>query len=100
VIVWGLAIVGSFTWNVTLSVVSRVFHYAVTCAALIALRRSQPQTARFRLPGGPVWAVLGIVICVLLLTQVDLSQSRIMVATVAAALLNWAWVRKREPAKA
>ena len=100
VIVWGLAIVGSFTWNVTLSVVSRVFHYAVTCAALIALRRSQPQTARFRLPGGPVWAVLGIVICVLLLTQVDLSQSRIMVATVAAARLNWAWVRKREPAKA
>jgi len=47
-----------------------------------------------------VWAVLGIVICVLLLTQVDLSQSRIMIATVAAALLNWAWVRKREPAKA
>ncbi len=27
--VWGLAIVGSFTWNVTLSVVARLFYYAV-----------------------------------------------------------------------
>jgi len=94
-LVWGLAIVGNFTGNVTLSVVSRVFHYGVTCAALIMLRRKQPDAVRFRLPAGPVWAVLGIVICVLLLSQVDLSKSLILMATVAAAVLNWLWVRER-----
>ena len=47
--VWGLAISGSFAWNVTLSVVARLFYYAVVCAALIALRRKQPQAAGFRL---------------------------------------------------
>lgn len=94
-LVWGLAIAGSFTWNVTLSVVSRVFHYGVTCAAVIMLRRKQPGTADFRLPAGRVWAVLGIAICGLLLTQVDLSKSIILIATVAAAVLNWLWVRGR-----
>jgi basic amino acid/polyamine antiporter, APA family len=93
--VWGLAIIGSFAWNVTLSVIARLFYYGTVCAALIALRRKQSAAAQFRLPGGPALAALGILICLVLVTQVDLSQSRILVATVAAALLNWAWVRSR-----
>jgi len=92
--VWGLAIVGSFAWNVTLSVVARLFYYGVVCAALIALRRKQPLAAGFRLPGGQVLAVLGVAIAVALATQVDLSKSVILAATVGAALLNWAWARK------
>jgi basic amino acid/polyamine antiporter, APA family len=95
--VWGLAIVGNFTWNVTLSVVSRLFHFAVTCAALIALRRTSPERGWFRLPGGPVFAVVGILICLALATQVDLSKSRILVAMFAAGFLNWAWARYRSP---
>jgi APA family basic amino acid/polyamine antiporter len=91
--VWGLAIVGSFAWNVTLSVVARLFYYAVVCAALIALRRQRPLGAGFRLPGGPVLAVLGIAIAVALATQVDLSKSLILAATLGAALLNWMWAR-------
>ncbi len=94
VAVWGLAIAGSFAWNVTLSVVARLFYYAVVCAALIGLRRKQPQTAGLRLPGGPVLAVLGIGIAVALATQVDLSKSVILAATVGAALLNWLWARR------
>ena len=92
--VWGLAMVGSFTWNVTLSVVARLFYYAVVCAALIALRRKQPVAGGFRLPGGPVLAALGIAIAVALATQVDLSKSLILGATVAAALLNWLWAKR------
>src|SRR6202158_1206288 len=92
--VWGLAMVGNFVWNVTLSVVARLFYYAVVCAALIALRRKQPQAAGFRLPGGPVLAVVGIGIAVVLATQVDLSKSVILAATVGAALLNWIWARR------
>jgi amino acid transporter len=102
VAVWGLAISGSFAWNVTLSVAARLFYYAVVCAALIALRRKalrrkQPR-AGFRLPGGPVLALLGIGICVALATQIDLSKSLILAATVGAAVLNWLWARKRRVA--
>ena len=92
--VWGLAISGSFAWNVTLSVVARLFYYAVVCAPLIALRRKQPQAAGFRLPGGQLLAVLGIGIAVVLATQVDLSKSVILAVTVGAALLNWIWARR------
>ena len=97
--VWGLAILGNFAWNVTLSVVARLFYYAVVCAAVIALRRKQPQAARLRLPGGQVLAVLGIAIAAALATQVDLSKSLILVATMAAAVLNWAWARRADRAK-
>jgi len=93
-VVWGLALVGSFAWNVTLSVVARLFYYAVICAALIALRRKQPLATAFRLPGGPVLAVLGVGIAVALATQVDLSKSLILAATVGAAFVNWLWVRR------
>lgn len=92
VAVWGLSILGNFAWNLTLSAIARLFYYGVVCAALIVLRRKQPGAAQFRLPGGPVLAVLGILICLALLTRVDWSQSRILAATAAAALLNWVWV--------
>ncbi len=90
--VWGLAIMGNFAWNVTLSVVARLFYYGVVCAALIALRRKQT-AARFRLPGGPALALVGVCITIVLATQVDLSKSLILLATVGAALLNWIWAR-------
>ena len=92
--VWGLAIAGSFAWNVTLSVVARLFYYAVVCAALIALRRKRPLGSGFRMPGGPVLAVVGIGIAVALTTQTDLSKTLILAATAGAALLNWLWARR------
>ena len=97
--VWILAITGSFTWNVTLSVIARLFYYAIVCAAVIALRRKQPHPALFRLPGGTTFPVLGILICVALATQADLSKSLILMVTVIAALVNWLWVRARTVAK-
>src|SRR5579862_666921 len=93
-VVWGLAIGGSFAWNVTLSVVARLFYYAVVCAALIALRRTRPLGVGFRLPGGPLLAVVGIGIALTLATQVDLSKSMILAVTLAAALLNWFWAQR------
>jgi basic amino acid/polyamine antiporter, APA family len=97
--VWGLAIAGNFAWNVTLSVVARLFYYAVVCAALIALRRKRPLAAGFRLPGGPVLALLGIGIAVALATQIDLSRSLILAATIGAAFLNWLWARRARVAE-
>src|SRR5450755_2800276 len=98
--VWGLAIAGSFTWNVTLSVVARLFYYGVVCAALIALRRKRLSFHGLRLPGGPLLSVLGVGITVALgvaaqiSKQVDFSKSLVLAVTLGAALLNWLWARK------
>jgi basic amino acid/polyamine antiporter, APA family len=107
--VWGLALAGSFAWNVTLSVVARLFYYGVVCAALIPLRRRQPVAgSRFtslRLPGGYLLSVLGVAIALALgaaaqiSKQVDLSKSLILAATVGAAVLNWLSVRRTRTAE-
>jgi len=92
---WLLALFGSFAWNVTLSAVARLFYYGIACAALPVLRRKQPGTAVFRLPGGNFFAALGVVICLVLITRVERSGFLILLATIAVAFLNWLWVRRR-----
>ena len=92
-LVWALALLGSFTWNVTLSAGSRLFYYGVVCAALPMLRRKQGP-AVFQVPGGTWIALLGVMICLGLLTRIDYSKSLILLAAVVVALLNWLLVRK------
>ena len=93
-LVWLFSLGGSFAWNLTLSAVARLFYYGVGCAALPMLRQKRPGEAMFHLPGGRVFAVLGVTICVVLLTRVDLTQSVILLATIGMALLNWVWVMR------
>ena len=93
------AALGSFSWNVTLSAVARLFCYGATCAALIVFRKRPPAEAMFRLHGGLVIATLGVVICLGLLTQVDLNQSVILLATLAIAFLNWLLVKNSPDAR-
>ena len=97
-VVWGLALIGTFTWNVTLSVVARLFYYGVICAAVIALRYKQPNAARLRLPAGSFLAVVGILITLALTihtvtTQADRTKWFIVAAALGGAVLNWAWAR-------
>ncbi|MGP8033004.1 MAG: APC family permease [Steroidobacteraceae bacterium] len=93
--IWAFALLGSFTWNVTLSAVARLFYYAAVCAAVPVLRRRQPAAALFRLPGGDVLPVLGVLICLALLTRVDFSKSLILLAVILTAGVNWLLVRGR-----
>lgn len=93
-LIWGFALLGEFKWNVTLSATARLFYYAVGCAALPMLRRKRPGEARFRLRGGTQFAILGIAICLVLISQVDFGQSLILCGTIVIALLNWVVVRK------
>jgi basic amino acid/polyamine antiporter, APA family len=96
--VWGLALIGDFKWNVTLSAVARLLYYGVGCAALPILRRKQPEGAMFRLPAGSFFAGLGILICLILATRVDFGQSLILVGTIILAFVNWILVaRKTQP---
>jgi amino acid transporter len=95
--VLGLALIGDFKWNVTLSAVARLLYYGVGCAALPILRRKQPEgaSAMFHLPAGNFFAVLGVILCVVLVTRVDFGQSLILVATIALAFANWAMGARR-----
>ncbi len=95
--IWGLALIGDFKWNVTLSAVARLVYYGVGCAALPILRRKQPEgaSAMFHLPAGNLFAVLGVILCAILVTRVDFGQSVILVTTIALALVNWAVVARR-----
>ena len=92
---WIFALTGQFKWNVTLSAVARLLYYAVGCAALPMLRRRQPGTVHFRLPAGNFLAVLGIAVCLVLLTRVDFTQSMIVLGTITLAFANWIVVRGR-----
>jgi APA family basic amino acid/polyamine antiporter len=92
---WLLALLGSFTWNATLSAVARLLYYGLVCAALPVFRRKQPGAAMFRLPGGTFFAILGVGICAVLITGVNLSGSLILLATALVAMLNWLLVRNR-----
>jgi amino acid transporter len=94
-LIWIFALFGSFSWNVTLSAVARLAYYGAVCAAVPVLRRKQPGAATFRVPGGPILPILGIVICTALLTRVDFTKSLILVATIVIALVNWLAVRNR-----
>ena len=100
VLSWLLALLGSFTWNATLSAVARLLYYGLVCAALPVFRRRQPGAAMFRLPGGTLFAVLGAGICAVLITGVNLGGSLILLATALVAMFNWLVVRNRRPREA
>ena len=95
VLVWLLALLGTFAGNATLSAGSRLFYYGVVCAAVPVLRRKQPGLSQFRLPAGTLIAVLGVLVCAGLLTQIEYNKSLILLAAVAVAFFNWLAVRKR-----
>jgi APA family basic amino acid/polyamine antiporter len=95
VLVWGLALAGSFAWNVTLSAVARLFTYGATCAALLAFRKRPPEEGAFRLPAGGAFATLGILFCLVLITRLGRAEFWIVLATGVVALANWAWARRR-----
>ncbi len=94
-LVWAFALSGEFKWNVTLSAVARLLYYAVCCAALPVLRRKHPESAGFHLPAGNLFAGLGTLMCIVLVTRVDFGQSLILLVTIAIGLLNWLAVRNR-----
>jgi len=94
-LVWLLALFGSFAGNATLSAGSRLFYYGVVCAALPVLRKTMPERASLQIPGGTLLAILGVLICVTLLTQIEYNKSPVLLAAIMVAFLNWLAVRNR-----
>ncbi len=95
-----LAITGTFLWAIALTAGSLTIFYAITCAALIRLRVSQPHAKAFRIRFGPALAIAGIVISVALLFQLEARQLALMSITALLAAGNWAWaVKSSRPSK-
>jgi APA family basic amino acid/polyamine antiporter len=98
--VWGMAVYGNFVWNATLSAVARLFVYAATCSALLVLRRREAAsapaaaTAAFRLPGGRVFAVLGIGFCLVLALRLGAKEYALLGGFCALATTHWLVVRR------
>jgi len=89
-----LALAGSFAANATFAAIVRLVYYALTCAALIVLRRRDGEAPGFRLLAGPVFAALGIGFCAWLLTTRTFEQLWILVALIAAGLPFYLFRRK------
>ena len=94
-LVWVLSLAGTFRWNASLSAVAHLFVYGVSCAALPVLRRKCPHPAGFQLPGGLVFATLGLAFAISLASCMGISELIALAITTVAAFLNWLAVRAR-----
>ena len=94
-LVWALAMLGTFSWNAKLTAVSRLITYPLTCAALPTLRWKNPGLAKFSLPLGPLFALIGIAFCGIVLSRSGRVEVLVLGVTMIVALLNWIPVRRR-----
>jgi APA family basic amino acid/polyamine antiporter len=94
ILVWGLALAGTFKWNVTLSAVARLLTYGMTCGALIPLRKKIAEPGALRLPAGKWMAIAGLFFSLTLATRMDRVAVSIMGATLLVAAANWFLVRR------
>jgi amino acid transporter len=94
-LVWCLALFGTFEGNATLSAGSRLFYYGLVCASVPVLRRKKTEPPLFQLRWGTLIGVAGVLICASLLTQIDYNKSLVLLAAIAVAFCNWLAVRKR-----
>jgi amino acid transporter len=94
-LVWALAMLGTFSWNAKLSAVSRLITYVLVCGALPTLRWKRFGVAKFRLPMGPLFTLIGIVFCGVVLSRAGRVEVVVLGATLAITLLNWIFLRHR-----
>ena len=92
---WLLSVTGTFQWTLALSAGSMMTYYATVSGALVRLRRTQPNVPAFRVPFGPVFSVIGIMISLVLLSRLEGKQALLMCVTAAIATANWLWARRR-----
>ena len=100
IIAWGvltfaLALFGNFIWNVSLSGAARLLTYGLACAALLQLRRTRPDAPAFRVPAGGLVAVVGLLICLVMVRFIDTTHAWVIGLVAAIAAVNWWDARRR-----
>jgi basic amino acid/polyamine antiporter, APA family len=90
VVALALGLAGSFAATSTLSAIGRLVVYALTCGALIKLRRTGGPPPGFALPGGTLFAIIGIIFSIWLLSTRSFTQAWLIAAIVfAGAVVRW-----------
>jgi amino acid transporter len=79
-----MSIYSSFAAAATLAAIARLIVFGVTCAALIALRRSHGPSPGFRLPAGPLIAAAGVGFAVWLVSTRSVTQLAMLGAVIVA----------------
>jgi amino acid transporter len=91
---FGFAISGGFVWLAGLSLLARIILYAVCASALPRLRRRYgAEPGAIHLPGGLLWMMLALAVCIALLWQVTLQSIVVSGGCVLAGLLLYALAR-------
>ena len=94
-----LAATGSFVWLAVLSVFARLLIYATCIAAMPRVEAAaEPSADRLLLPGGRVLPVLGLAVCIGLVTQVSLASVLATLVLLGMGTLLFAltgWQRRR-----
>jgi amino acid transporter len=96
VLMWVLAVTGTFLWVAALGAASSLILYSGVCASLIRLRRLRPEAQALRVPFGSAMAVAAILISLALISALDLRQALLMSITSLIAAANWWWAKRRE----
>ncbi len=94
ILVFAFAALGTFQWNAVLSAVSRLAVYATMAIAVPVLRSKRPGESQFKLPASNLFAGLGILFSVMLLTQMGRGEFLVVGTTCTIALINWMVVRR------
>lgn len=88
---------GTFRWNAALSATSRLFVYGIICAALPRLRKKLPGQEGFHLPGGLLFAALGIAFALVLVSRMGVPELIALAITAVVSFLNWTVIRGNTP---
>ena len=93
--VWGMAALGNFRWNVIISSAARLFVYGIVCAALPVLRRKNPSASAYRIPAGDFVAALGMIFVLAFVSRMQWGEWIVVLGAMAVAFVNWLWTRNR-----
>ena len=90
-----LALSGTFIWLAGVSVIARLASYVATCLSVPILRRRFAAQPSFKVPLGPLIPVLGLLLCIWLLTKAAPADLRTFcLALIAGAFLYTARPRR------
>ena len=95
IIVWILAVFGTYRYAIGVSSGARIIVYGTVCAALLALRRKFPNAPAFRIPGAPVIGVIAMIVLIAPLTQLKREEVIITAVVIALAAVFWLLTRRR-----
>jgi amino acid transporter len=90
---WVLALLGTFRYGALLSAVARLVIYGLVCASVFVFRKRALEGRRFA--GAPAFAVLGLIMCVVLLARMGWMEALVLAIFVAISALTLLTNRRR-----